>query len=67
MSNLEEEELETKPQTGSIGGESRDEDRWEMPAEEDGVGKEDIKKEMVRKKWTVFCMAIRYDTERWAS
>lgn len=39
LSSLEEEELETKPQTGSIGGESSDEDRWEMPAEGDGEGR----------------------------
>lgn len=67
MSNLEEEELETKPQTGSIGGESSDEDRWEMPAEGDGVGKEDVKKEMVKAKQIVFCIAIKCDSGRWAS
>lgn len=67
MSSLEEEELETKPQTGSIGGESSDEDRWEMPAEGDGVGKEDVKKEMVKATWTVLCRAIKPESEQWAS
>lgn len=66
LSSLEEEELETKPQTGSIGGESSDEDRWEMPAEGDGVGKEDVK-EMVKATWTVLCRAIKLDSQRRAS
>lgn len=66
LSSLEEEELETKPQTGSIGGESSDEDRWEMPAEGDGVGKEDVK-EMVKATWTVLCRAIKPDSQRRAS